>query len=186
MAQMQRGANVALTREVPGLRTAVLGVHWDAGGEPVLADNLVFAMLLCDRGNRVLSDEHVVFFNQLSSPDLSVTQLEQVLGSDQEQIEVLLDKVPPEVERLVAVLYVNAGPHQQRALGRLRHCVLRVLNGDGNSELVRSEELAAGLSSELALGLGELYRYTDGWRFKVLGAAYASVEAMFADYGVVL
>lgn len=182
-AVMKRGANVALTREVPGLRTLVVGVQWETT-EPVLNDNLVLAALLCDRSSRILSDKHFVFFNQISSPEQSVQQLEQALGPDQEQLEVHLADVPAEVERIVAILYVNAGPMQRRTLGQLRRCLVRVLNGDGNAELAQSEELHAGLTSEMALALGEVYRHTDGWRFKVLGAAYESVEALFGDYGL--
>jgi len=181
---MKRGANVALTREVPNLRTLVLGVQWDAGGEAVLADNLVMAALLCDRSSHILSDKHFVFFNQLGSPELSVQQLEQALGNDQEQVEVHLADVPTEVERIVAILYINEGSLQRRTLGQLRRCVVRVLNADGNAELVQSEDLATGLTGELAIALGEVYRHTDGWRFKVLGAAYKSVEALFGDYGL--
>ena len=36
MAAMKRGANVALTREIPGLTGVVLGVRWNAGAEHVL------------------------------------------------------------------------------------------------------------------------------------------------------
>ena len=43
MATMKRGANVALTREIPGLAGVVLGVSWNAGAETALTDNLVFA-----------------------------------------------------------------------------------------------------------------------------------------------
>src|ERR1700761_3644918 len=103
MAMMRRGANVALTREVPGLAHLVVGVSWDAGSERLLDENLVVATLLCDAASKVISGEHVVFFNQLSSPDLSVTELEQALGGDQEQIEIDLPDVPVEVQRIVVV-----------------------------------------------------------------------------------
>lgn len=191
MAQMKRGANVSLTREVPGLTGLVLGVQWEVGSEAALGDNLVLAALLCDRASRALSDRHFVFFNQLSSPDLSVQQLEAALGPDQEQLEIDLATVPPEIERIVVVLYVNAGPVQRRTLGQLRHCTLRVLSRAGEVELVRSEDLAVGLGTETALTLGEVYRHVEagvpGWKFKVLGQAYArGIEAVFADYGLTI
>ena len=124
VATMKRGANVALTREIPGLTGVVLGVSWNAGAETALTDNLVFAAILTDKNNRALSDEHFVFFNQLSSPDLSVQQLEEALGGDQEQIEIDLARFPPNVDRIVVVLYVNDGPAQRRTLGQLRGCAL--------------------------------------------------------------
>ncbi|SDJ53744.1 tellurium resistance protein TerD [Frankineae bacterium MT45] len=187
MATMMRGANVSLTREIPSLSGVVLGISWDAGSEAALADNLVVAALLCDANQRVLSAEHFVFFNQLASPELSVSQLEQALGGDDEQIEVALNDVPAEVSRIVVILYVNEGSPQRRTLGQLRHCTIRVLNRDGNAELVRSEDLAATLGGELAASLGELYRRGDEWKFKVLGQGYSKgIAGLAADYGLTL
>lgn len=185
MAQMQRGANVDLTREIPNLRGLVVGAAWNAGAETALADNLVMATVLCGEDGRAVSDEHFVFFNQLSSPDLSVHELIEAVGGDQDQIEIDLAAVPGEVDRIVVFLYVNDGPAQKRTLGQLKSCVIRVLNLDGNAELVRSEDLAPGLREERALALGEVYRYNNGWRFKVLGDGYAKgIEAVADDYGL--
>lgn len=185
MATMRRGANVELTREIPNLRGLVLGVHWNAGGETALADNLVMATLLCDAQGRARSERDFVFFNQLSSPELSVQQLEQALGEDDEQVEVDLAAVPADVARIVVVVYVNDGPAQRRTLGQLRSCGIRVLDAANHRELVRSENLAAGLGGETALALGEVYRYDDGWKFKVLGDAYTrGVAGILTDYGL--
>lgn len=187
MVDMRRGANAALTREVPGLTRVVLGINWNAGAERALDENLVFAALLCGRDGRVRSDRDFVFFNQLSSADLSVQQLSEALGDDDEQIEVDLGAVPADVERIVLALYVNDGPAQRRTLGQLRSCVIRVLDARDNRELVRSQDLAAAFNTETAAVLGELYRHTEGWKFKVLGDGYAKgVTGIAADYGVPL
>jgi tellurium resistance protein TerD len=187
MAEMKRGANVALTREVPGLTRLVLGMSWNAGAERVLDDNLVFAAILCGPDGRARSDKDLVFFNQLTSTDESVQQVEQALGGDREQIEIELGAVPADIERIVAVLYINEGPGQRRTLGQLRSCVIRVLNAAGHGELVRSEELATTLSAETAVALGEVYRHDGGWKFKVLGQGYAKgISAIASDYGIPL
>jgi tellurium resistance protein TerD len=187
LAQLRRGANVELTREIPNLTGLVVGVHWNVGAETVLSDNLVVATILCDKNGRALSDQHFVFFNQLTSPELSVSQIEQALGDDQEQVEIDLAGVPAEVDRIVTVLYVNEGPAQRRTLGQLRSCVIRVLNLAGNAELVRSEELANGLSQETALILGEVYRHDGGWKFKVVGDGYAKgIAGIAGDFGLTI
>jgi tellurium resistance protein TerD len=184
---MKRGANVALTREVPGLKALVLGMSWNAGAERVLDDNLVFAAILCGTGGRARSDKDFVFFNQLSSTEQSVQQLEQIMGDDREQIEVDLTSVPADVEHIVVVLYVNEGPGQRRTLGQLRSCVIRVVNAADNRELIRSEDLAPAFSSETAVVLGEVYRHDNGWKFKVLGQGYAQgISAVATDYGIPL
>jgi tellurium resistance protein TerD len=187
MAEMKRGANVALTREIPGLKALVLGISWNAGGEHVLDDNLVFAAVLCGPDGRARNDQDFVFFNQISSPDESVAQRDEALGGDQEQIEVDLGSVPAEIDRIVVVLYVNEGPAQRRTLGQLRSCVVRVLDAADNRELVRSEELARAFSTETAVALGEVYRHDGGWKFKVLGQGYSKgIAGIASDYGIPL
>jgi tellurium resistance protein TerD len=187
MAEMKRGANVALTREVPNLTGVVLGMRWDAGAERALSANLVFGAVLVRADGHARDDRDFVFFNQLASPEESVRERDQALGDDAEQIEVDLAAVPADIDRIVAVLYVNEGPAQRRTLGQLRSCVIRVLNRDGNAELVRSENLAAAFEAETAVTLGEVYRNAGGWKFKVLGQGYArGVAGIAADYGVPL
>lgn len=187
LAQLKRGANVALTREIPNLTGLVVGVHWNVGSETALGDNLVLATILCDAAGRALSDQHFVFFNQLSSPELSVSQLDQALGGDQEQVEIDLSAVPSQVERIVTLIYINEGPAQRRTLGQLRSCVVRVLNLADNAELIRSEELATGLGPETALILGEVYRHDGGWKFKVIGDGYAKgIVGVAGDFGLTI
>jgi tellurium resistance protein TerD len=183
---MKRGMNVALTREIPTLTGVVVGVRLVAT-EPVLVDNLVVATLLCDASSRVLSDEHFVFFNQLSTPDLSVEQLRRAVGDDTEQVEVDLPKVPEEVQRIVVVAYVNEGTPQRRQLGQLREAMVRVLDLRADAELVRSENLAPLLTTETGLVLAELYRHGGDWKFKVIGQGYADgIRAIAEHYGVTL
>jgi tellurium resistance protein TerD len=185
-APMTRGSNVALTREIPSLRGVVLGVKL-LSAERVLTDNLVVATILCNSSGKALSDAHFVFFNQLSSPELSVTQLARAVGQDIEQVEIDLSAVPTEVSRIVVVTYINEGNAARRTLGQLREARVRVLNLADNTELVRSENLATGLHNETGLALGELYRHEGGWKFKVIGQGYGNgIRALAADFGIAL
>lgn len=187
MAAMTRGANVPLTREIPGLRHIVVGVAWNAGAEPVLQDNLVMAAILCDRSNKAISADHFVFFNQLTSPDLSVSQVRTTMAGDQEQVEIDLPDVPPEVSRIAFVLYVNEGIAARRTLGQLRQLGVAVRDATDNRELVRSENLAPVLGAETALVLAELYRHRSDWKFKVIGEGYTSgIAGVASDYGLPL
>lgn len=187
MPPMRRGANVALTREIPGLRQLVVGISWNAGGEQLLEDNMVLATVLCDSASKALSPEHFVFFNQLQSPDESVTQLEEAMAGDKEQVEIDLSGVPADVARIVIVVYLNDGPAQHRTLGRLRDLTVVVREGPSNRELVRSENLAPALSAETAVVLGEVYRNGPDWKFKVVGDGYASgIAGVASDYGLPL
>ena len=187
MKEMLRGSNVELTKEIPNLTGLVVGVRWNAGTETALADSLVTAAMLCNASHKVLSDDHFVFFNQLSSPDLAVNQLETVMGDDNDQVEIDLQAVPADVNSVVAVLYVNDSPARKRTLGQLKECRVRVLNLTGNAEIIRSEDLAPELGTETAIVLGEVYRYKTGWKFRVIGQGYSTgLRGVADDYGLTL
>jgi tellurium resistance protein TerD len=184
---LRRGVNVEFTREVPGLRRVVLGVRLNAGAENVLLDNTVLATLLCDSRDKVLGPEHFVFFNQLSTPDESVRERQQALGGDTEQIEVDLIQVPAEVASIVLIAYVNDGLAAKRTFGQLKNCTVRLLDGSSNSELLVSEDLAPGFTTETGAVLAELYRKGKEWRFKVVGDGYANgIRGIATDYGLPL
>ncbi len=182
-----RGANVALTKEIPGLRTLVVGASWDAGGEAAVSDNLVLAAVLCGPDGRASSADDFVFFHQMVSADLSVAAVEATLGDDVEQLEIDLDDVPAAVERIVVVLYLSEGGPRRRTLGQLKRCVVRVLDGATGARIVSSEDLAPGLGAETAVVLGEVYRHAGGWKFKVVGQGYAAgIVGVAEQYGLPL
>lgn len=185
--ELPKGANASLSKENPGLRGVVVGVDWDAGVERVLADALTLMTILCDERGKALSQEHVVFFNQLVSADLSTVQLQELMGQDDEQLEIDLAAVPPEVDRIVILVYINEGVSGRRTLGQLRKCTLRVLNLDGGAHLIQTVDLADGLDSETAVALGQVYRRGEEWKFKALGSGYSTGLAGVAkDFGVAL
>lgn len=185
VVRLKRGTNVALTREVPDLATVVLGVSWDAGTDAALDSALVASTLLCDEDSHVLSGEHVVFFNQLVSPDLTVAQRESALGGDREQIEVDLPDVPERVHRVIVALHLGEALSSRRTLGQLKRCAVRVLDARGDVELAASEDLAPRLGPETALVLGELYRHRSGWKFRVIGQGYHDgLRGVADDYRV--
>ncbi|TWP38185.1 TerD family protein [Leekyejoonella antrihumi] len=187
MTPLRKGANVALTKEIPDLSGVVVGVDWDAGPERSLSDNLALLTILCDSSGKALSQEHVVYFNQLVSSDLSTAQLETAMGDDDEQVEIELGGVPPEVDSIVFVLYFNEGGTGRRTLGQLRHCVVHLTRLDTGAPILQTVDLADGLNAETAVRLGQIYRRAGDWKFKALGLGYSSgLTGLAKDFGVQL
>ncbi len=187
MPPMRRGANVALTREIPGLTGIVVGVSWNAGAERTLEENLVLGTVLCNSSGKAPSAEHFVFFNQLTSPDESVSQVRTALAGDKEQVEIDLPDVPADIARVVVVIYLNDGTAQRRTLAQLREITVVIREAGSGRELVRSENLAPPLTTETALVLGEVYRHGGDWKFKVLGDGYSTgIAGIAADFGLPL
>lgn len=97
----------------PGGDHNVLGMTWSGS---VALD---VCALVC-RGNRVLSEEHFVFFNNPRTPDGSV-QTEQAQAPDKAAIRVSFDALPREADRFVLVAAVD--PESRTAVpGRRPWC----------------------------------------------------------------
>ncbi|MEU9475936.1 TerD family protein [Streptomyces sp. NPDC048191] len=180
---LTRGGNVSLSKQAPGLTAVTVGLGWqaDAGYDPDAG------ALLCDASGKVLSDEHFVFFNNLTSPGGSVRHCGaggQVDGDDQ-RIQIDLTRVPDRVEKVVFTVSLYEGASRGQAFGQVRRAHIRVLDQDNGTELARYDLAGGGLSTETALVFGELYRHGAEWKFRAVGQGYASGLAGIAtDYGV--
>jgi tellurium resistance protein TerD len=180
---LTKGGNVSLSKQAPGLTAVTVGLGWQAD----TGYDLDASALLCDRSGKVLSDEHFVFFNNLSSPDGSVRHYGSggTVGLDDQQIHVDLARVPAEVAKIVFPVSIHEGAARSQTFGQVHRAHIRVTDQEGGAELTRYDLAAGGLSSETALVFGELYRHGAEWKFRAVGQGYASGLAGIAtDYGV--
>ncbi|MFF7753787.1 TerD family protein [Streptomyces sp. NPDC007971] len=180
---LTKGGNVSLSRQAPGLTAVTAGLGWqaDTGYE------LDAAALLCDGSGQVLSDEHFVFFNNLTSPDGSVRHAGRggPAGGDDQQIRIGLTRVPDQVEKIVFLASLYEGASRGQAFGQVHRAHIRLLDQDGGTELARYDLSTGGLTGETAVVFGELYRHGPGWKFRAVGQGYASgLAGIAADYGV--
>ncbi|MER6383032.1 TerD family protein [Streptomyces sp. NPDC001250] len=180
---LTKGGNVSLSKQAPGLTAVTVGLGWQAntGYEPDAG------ALLCDPSGTVLSDEHFVFFNNLSSPDGSVRHSGggSAVDGDDQRIEIDLTRVPDRVEKIVFPVALYDGARRGQSFGQVRRAHIRVLDRDSGAELARYDLAPGGLSTETALVFGELYRHGAEWKFRAIGQGYASGLAGIAtDYGV--
>ncbi|MER6531095.1 TerD family protein [Streptomyces sp. NPDC001508] len=180
---LTKGGNVALGRQAPGLSAVTLGLGWQAN----TGYDLDAGALLCDGSGKVPSDEHFVFFNNLSSPDGSVRHCGGggPIGPDDQQIHVDLDRVPADVSKIVFLVSLYEGAARGQSFGQVHRAHIRVLDRHGGAELTRYDLAAGGLSNETALVFGELYRHGAEWKFRAVGQGHASgLAGIAADYGV--
>lgn len=188
MSPLAPGANVALTREVPTLRTPLVVLRW-ASSDAIVQTDFTHMAVLCDQAGAALSEDDVVFFNQMTAAESAVQYVagpEDSAGS--EEIEVTLADVPAQVHKIVFIGYLNEGMSKNRTLGQLSSCSVSVYDADTGGRLVASENLAGILGGEKALVLGELYRRGETeWKFRVVGQGYsAGLSAVAAHYGLAL
>jgi tellurium resistance protein TerD len=180
---LTKGGNVSLSKQAPGLTGVTVGLGWqaDTGYE------LDAGALLCDRSGTVPSDEHFVFFNNLTSPDGSVRHRGSgaPADGDDQRIEIDLLRVPDGIDKIVFPVSLYEATARGQSFAQVHRAHIRVLDREGGAELARYDLATGRLADETALVFGELYRHGAEWKFRAIGQGYASGLAGIAeDYGV--
>ncbi len=154
----------------------VLGMTWTGN---VALD---VCALVC-RGNRVLSEEHFVFFNNPQTPDGSVCAV-PAQAPDKAAIRVSFDALPQEADRFVLVAAVDPEVNPDADLSGFTDACIRLLD-PARSELGRLE-VSDGRSGETALVLGSFrHRPTGDWDFVLGGKGYTGgLEQLVQEYGI--
>lgn len=154
----------------------VLGMSWT--GEVALD----VCALVCD-GDRVLSDDHFVFFNNPRTPDGSVRAV-PATAPDRAAVRVAFDALPPEADRLVLAAAVDPEVDPGADLAGFTDARIRLLDAAG-AELGELE-VSDGRRGETALVLGSFRRRAGGdWDFVIGGKGYpGGLEALVREYGI--
>lgn len=188
---LTKGAKVNLTKEAGGLLLRLnIGLGWDAKrGEVSGADfDLDASAFVLGANGLVLSDKHFVYWGNLDSPEGAVhhtgDNLTGVGDGDDEVIEVHLEKVPTEAEKIVFAVTIYEGVERKQNFGLVDHSYIRAINPDSGKELAKYE-LDMDAAVEVVVVFAELVKRGDEW---VLSANSAGFPAGFAglckQYGV--
>ena len=185
---LTKGGNVSLTKAAPGLTAVTVGLGWDVRTTDGRDFDLDASAIACGSNGRVVSDQHFVFFNNLTSPEGAIEHTgDNLTGEgegDDEQIKVNLAGVPAEIDKVVFPVSIYNAEAGGQSFGQVRNAFIRVVNQADNSELARYD-LSEDASTETAMVFGELYRNGAEWKFRAVGQGYSSGLAGIArDYGV--
>ncbi|WP_327377802.1 TerD domain-containing protein [Streptomyces sp. NBC_01216] len=168
---MLKGANVPVRARTVRVEL----VRSSSGGVP---DVDASALLLVS--GKVRSDADFVFYNQPAHASGAVRHEGKRTTGDvvTDTLRVDLDRVEPEVERIVL-----AGSADGGAFGQVRGLHVRVTDEDGGAEIARYDSTDATV--ETAFVLGELYRRQGAWKFRAVGQGYDSgLEGLATDFGI--
>jgi tellurium resistance protein TerD len=185
---LTKGGNVSLSKEAPGLTAVVVGLGWDVRTTTGTEFDLDASAIVVGADGKVVSDQHFIFFNNLTSPDGTVEHTgDNLTGEgegDDEQVKVNLASLPPEVDKVVFPVSIYDADARSQSFGQVRNAFIRVVNQAGGAELARYD-LTEDASTETAMVFGELYRNGADWKFRAVGQGYASGLAGIArDFGV--
>ncbi|WP_232665349.1 TerD family protein [Pseudonocardia sp. TRM90224] len=183
-----KGGNVSLSKEAPGLTNVLVGLGWDVRSTTGADYDLDASAILLNANGKVISDNHFVFFNNLTSPDGTVEHTgDNLTGEgegDDEAIKVNLAAMAPEVTKVVFPVSIYDADQRGQNFGQVTNAFIRVVNAADGREITRFD-LSEDASTETAMVFGELYRHGGEWKFRAVGQGYASGLAGIArDYGV--
>ncbi|MGW8887368.1 restriction endonuclease [Streptomyces sp. NPDC055749] len=182
-----RGRLGSGARTVPAQRTAsdseastddynMLGMYWSGS---VALD---VCALVC-HGNRVLDDDHFVFFNNPRTPDGTVRALIPV-APDRAAIQVTFDALPARADRIVVIAAVDPVANPTADLSGFADAGIRLLDSEGAQ--LDQLEVSDGRANETALVLGSFRRRSNGdWEFVTGGKGYrGGLEELVQEYGI--
>lgn len=185
---LQKGGNVSLAQEAPGVQRVIIGLGWDKDPDQGLVFDLDSSAFLLRADGKVKSDDDFVFYNNLRSEDGSVEHAGDKLTSpnstDDEQLEVDLAHVPPDIQRIAVAVTIRDAEARHQDFGMVSHAFIRCLDADTDTEIARFD-LAGDYSSETSLVFGELVRADGDWRFRAVGQGYrGGLSPLARSYGV--
>ena len=105
---LTKGGNVSLAKQAPDLTAVIIGLGWDVRSTTGTDFDLDTSAIVAGAGDRVLSDKHFVFFNNLTTPDGTVEIARYDLSED----------ASTETAMVFGELYRNGAEWKFRAVGQ--------------------------------------------------------------------
>jgi tellurium resistance protein TerD len=185
---LQKGGNVNLSKESPGLSKMTIGLGWDTRATDGAAFDLDGVVFMLNQSGKVRSDADFIFYNNLKSSDGSVTHSgDNRTGAgdgDDETVTIELSRVPAEIEKIVVGVTIHDAETRRQNFGMVGKAFIRCSNANGNAEIARYD-LSEDGSTESAMIFGEVYRNGADWKFRAIGQGFAGGLAPLAkNYGV--
>jgi tellurium resistance protein TerD len=185
---LQKGGNVNLSKEAPGLSKMMVGLGWDVRATDGAAFDLDGVVFMVNQSAKVRSDNDFIFYNNLKSADGSVTHSgDNRTGAgdgDDETVTIDLARVPADVDRIVVAVTIHDADARRQNFGMIGKAFIRCVNAANNGEIARFD-LSEDSSTETAMVFGEVYRNGADWKFRAIGQGFAGGLAPLArNYGV--
>lgn len=172
---LQKGGNVSLSKEAPGLTDVIVGLGWD----PRVTDGTEFdldaSIFVVGESGKVLDDNSFIFYNNKTTVDGSVEHMGDNRSGqgegDDEQVTVKLTSLAAAVSKLVFAVTIHDAEARKQSFGQVSKAFIRVVNKADGKELARFD-LSEDASTETAMIFGELYRAGAEFKFKAIGQGF--------------
>ena len=185
---LQKGGNVNLSKEAPGLSQLTIGLGWDVRNTDGAAFDIDSSAFLLKADGKVRSDQDFIFYNNLKTADGAVVHSgDNRTGEgegDDESVQVDLAKVPADVDKIAVCVTIHDADARRQNFGQVQKAFVRCVNSANGQEVARYD-LSEDSSTETAMVFGELYRNGSDWKFRAVGQGFAGgLGALATSYGV--
>jgi tellurium resistance protein TerD len=185
---LNKGGNVSLSKEAPGLSRILIGLGWDTRSTDGADFDLDASLFMLNAEGRVRSDSDFIFYNNLKSTDGSIEHTgDNLTGEgegDDEAIKVTVTQVPTDVDKLVVAVTIHDAQARGQNFGQVENAFIRIVNDENAVEIARYD-LSEDASVETAMIFGEVYRHGDEWKFRAVGQGYTGgLGPLAQSYGI--
>jgi len=105
-------------------------------------------------------------------------------GGVDEQIDIDLDKLPPEVDEITVFISIHEAAARKQTFGQVKSTFIRVQNSDTKEDLCQYD-MAKEFTNDTVVQVGALIKESGIWSFKAIGAgaaAPADINTVLANY----
>ena len=185
---LQKGGNVNLSKEAPGMKKMTLGLGWDTRATDGAEFDLDASAFMLNAAGKVRSDADFIFYNQPKSVEGAVQHSgDNRTGAgdgDDESIIVDLSLVPADVEKIAVCVTIHAAEERRQNFGMVSSAYIRCIDAGSNAEVAKYD-LSEDASVETAMIFGEIYRNNGDWKFKAIGQGFqGGLGPLAKNFGV--
>lgn len=185
---LQKGGNVNLSKEAPGMKKMTLGLGWDTRATDGAEFDLDASAFMLNAAGKVRSDADFIFYNQPKSVEGAVQHSgDNRTGAgdgDDESIIVDLSLVPADVEKIAVCVTIHAAEERRQNFGMVSSAYIRCIDAGSNAEVAKYD-LSEDASIETAMIFGEIYRNNGDWKFKAIGQGFqGGLGPLAKNFGV--
>ncbi|MDR1867622.1 MAG: TerD family protein [Treponema sp.] len=174
---LQKGQRISLAKEDgSALHNVTIGLGWDVSARAGVNVDCDASAVLCGQNDKMINADlktgDIVFFNHLKHSSGAVWHTgDNLTGAgegDDEQIVVLLDKVPAQYEKIIFTVTLYEAKKRNQHFGLLKNAFIRIVDSDSQKELC-NYQLSEQYDGMTMLIFGELYRKDGVWKFNAIG-----------------
>lgn len=190
-----KGQKISLTKDNEGLSRIAVGLGWDenkglrgffSSEHSIDCDATAFLLRNDKLSSSSGTADEVSFRNGSAQNNCVKHSGDNLTGAgdgDDETINVDLDKVPEDVNKIIFVVNIYQAESRKQDFGMIKNAFIRVYNRENNQELCKFN-LSDNYKGKTALICGEIYRHNEEWKFNAIGEGTndKSITEMRARY----